>query len=193
MKTLNFMASMILGALLLTYCTPQDAASTETATTEVADTTYTFVEAQAPIWEEAIAQIEELADAMPEDMYDYKPHDSVRTFAEQLIHIGGSSKVMANMFLKDEQPSGPPPQMDASAMSKEDVVEYVVTNLREAGDIMRSVSDEALQEETKSFSGRNITRMQGLLMIHDHLTNHKAKANLYVRISGNDPPNYRYY
>lgn len=193
MKTLNLMASMIMGVLLFTYCTPQDDASTEAATTEVADTTYTFVEAQAPIWEEAIAQIEEIADAMPEDNYNYRPHDSVRTFAEQLIHIGGSSKVMANMFLKDEQPSGPPPEMDASAMSKDEVVEFVVTSLRDAGDIMSSVSDEALQEETQSFSGRNITRMQGLLMIHDHLTNHKAKANLYVRISGNDPPNYRYY
>ncbi|MEK6480184.1 DinB family protein [Catalinimonas sp. 4WD22] len=193
MITLKNLAPLAVGALLFTYCTPQDTSSTETATSEVADTTYTFVEAQAPIWEEAIAQIEELADAMPEDNYDYRPHDSVMTFSEQLIHIGGSSKVMANMFLKDEQPSGPPPEMDASAMSKDEVVEYVVTNLREAGDIMSSVSDEALQEETQSFSGRSITRMQGLLMIHDHLTNHKAKANLYVRVSGNTPPNYRYY
>ncbi|MDF9796204.1 putative damage-inducible protein DinB [Catalinimonas alkaloidigena] len=190
MKTMKPLLSIVLGAFLFTYCTPQEAPS---ETTETAGPSYTFVEAQAPVWEEAIAQIEELANAMPEDMYDYKPHDSVRTFAEQLLHIGGSSKVIANMFLKDVQPSGPPPEMDASSMSKDEVVEYVLTNLREAGEIMSSVSDDALKEETQSFSGRTITRMQGMLLVHDHLTNHKAKANLYVRISGNNPPDYRYY
>jgi len=55
------------------------------------------------------------------------------------------------------------------------------------------MSDEQLTESIKSFSGNDMTRMEGLLLVHDHLTNHKAKANLYVRISGNEPPAYRYY
>lgn len=191
MNTLKNLSISLFSLVFLSYCSPQE--TSETASAQDAGPTYEFVEAQAPIWEEAIAQLEELGDSMPEDMFDYKPHDSVRTFAEQMMHIGGSSKMMANMFLKDEQPSGPPPSMDLSAMSKEEIINAVVADLRETGEIMGTMSDESLKEETQSFSGRNISRMQAILMIHDHLTNHKAKANLYVRISGNEPPNYRYY
>ena len=165
-------------------------------TAEYADETedavsYSFVEGHAPVWEQATLQIMELADAMPD--YSFRPHDSVRTFAEQLVHVGGSSKVIANMFLKDIKPSGPPPEMDISAMSKAGIKTMVKTNLDETWEIMSSMSDEQLAEGIKSFSGNDMTRLEGLLLVHDHLTNHKAKANLYVRISGNTPPNYRYY
>ena len=151
------------------------------------------MEAHAPVWDEAIAHVMELADAMPEDYYDFKPPDSVRTFSGQLIHIGASSKVIANMFLKDIRPEGPPPDMDVSAMTKAEIVAFVKTNLEETGEIMKSMSDEQLAEKVKSFSGNEMTRLEGLLFVHDHLTNHKGKANLYVRISGKEPPNYRYY
>jgi uncharacterized damage-inducible protein DinB len=190
MKTLYFATCCILSSLLLTYCTP----ATDTAQAEeTAAPTYVFVNQHAPVWEEAIKQLEELADAMPEEMYGYKPHDSLMTFAEQLVHIGGASKLMANMFLKDIQPDGPPPAMDASAMSREELKTFVTTSMKEAGEIMKTMSDEQLQEEVKSFSGKMMTRQQALLFIHDHLTNHKAKANLYIRTSGNEPPSYRYY
>ena len=154
--------------------------------------TYKIVEAHMPVWEEAIKQVIELADAMPEENYSYQPHDSVRTFAEQLVHIGGSSNFIANLFLKDTRPEGA--QVTASEMSKDEIKEYVESNLRSAAEVMKSMSDkQLLEEEAKSFSGNTMSRLEGLLFIHDHLTNHKAKANLYVRISGNNPPSYRYY
>lgn len=152
-----------------------------------------IVDGRMPVWNEAINQVMELADAMPEDKYNYTPHDSIRTFAEQLIHIGGSSKVIANMFLKDIRPDGPPPDMDVSAMSKDEIKGFVKQSLMETGEIMSSMTDEQLMEMIKSFSGNDMSRLEGMLLVHDHLTNHKAKANLYVRISGNKPPSYRYY
>lgn len=192
MKTLFASIYSCAGLFLLTYCTPPtDSAQAEE--TESVAPTYVFATQHAMTWEEAIKQMDELADAMPEEMYDYKPHDSLMSFAEQLVHIGGSSKVMSNMFLKDIQPDGPPPSLDVSTMSKQEIKSMVRTNLEEAGEIMETVSDEQLQEEVKSFSGNMMTRRQAIMFIHDHLTNHKAKANLYVRVSGNEPPSYRYY
>ena len=192
MKRILVFAMLMAGAIAFTNCTQQSVAN-EGNLQEVSDPTYHFVEGHAPVWDEAIAQVMELADAMPEDYYDFKPHDSVRTFAGQLIHIGASSKVIANMFLKDIRPEGPPPDMDVSAMTKAEIVAFVKTNLEETGEIMKSMSDEQLAEKIKSFSGNEMTRLEGLLFVHDHLTNHKGKANLYVRISGNEPPSYRYY
>lgn len=189
MKIFRQFTALALGTMLFSYCTPpSDTAQAE----EVAAPTHAFVEDHALVWDEAIKQIEEIAEAMPEDMYDYKPHDSVMTFAEQLMHIGNSSKVLANMFLKDIQPSDSP-AMDANSMSKAEIKEAVKANLVEAGEIMKSMTDEQLQEEVKSFSGKSMTRQQGLLFVHDHLTNHKGQANLYVRVSGNEPAQYRYY
>lgn len=154
--------------------------------------TYSFVENHAPVWQEATEQMMELADAMPDDMYSYSPHDSVRTFAEQLVHVGGSSVMICNLFLKDIQPSAPP-EMDIASMSKSEVKEMVKAGLDQAWEIMSSMSDQQLDEEIKSFAGNTMTRREGMMLVHDHLTNHKAKANLYVRISGNEPPSYRYY
>jgi len=195
MKKLLIFTFLPVLILCITFSGCSDkSANTESDETEMSDaSTHSFVEGHGPIWNEAIEQLMELADAMPEEDYSFAPHDSVRTFAEQLVHIAGSSKVIANMFLKDIQPEGPPADVDVSAMSKEEVKGLLRTSLGETWEIMASMSDEQLTEGIKSFSGNDMTRLEGLLLVHDHLTNHKAKANLYVRISGNEPPGYRYY
>ena len=189
MKRNLTMAAIVVMAAFLTNCTQSNPVA---ESTEPEGPTYNFVEGHAPVWNEAIAQVLELAESMPEDSYSFTPHDSVRTFAQQLLHIGGASIVIANLFLKDIQPEGPPqdPEVD---MSKEEIIALVKQNLEETWDIMKSMSDEQLDEEVKSFAGNAMTRREGLMFVHDHLTNHKAKANLYVRISGNEPPSYRYY
>ncbi len=35
--------------------------------------------------------------------YTFKPHDSVRSFGEQMAHIGMSSKLMSTMFITGEK------------------------------------------------------------------------------------------
>ncbi len=155
--------------------------------------TYNITEGHIKVWNAAIDQIVELSDAMPEDQYNYKPHDSVRTFAEQLIHIGGSSTVIANLYLKDIPPPQDRPERDVASMSKEEIMSFVTGQLRETGEIMAAMSDQQLMDTIQSFGGNTMTRLEGLLTVHDHLTNHKAKANLYVRIAGNKPPSYKYY
>lgn len=185
------MVAILVMTAILTNCTQSNPAA---ESEEPEGPTFNFVEGHAPVWNEAIAQIMELAESMPEDSYGFTPHDSVRTFAQQLLHIGSSSVVIANMFLKDIMPEGegPPPDPEVD-MSKEEIIASVKQNLEDTWEIMKSMSDQQLDEEIKSFSGNTMSRREGLLLVHDHLTNHKGKANLYVRISGNEPPSYRYY
>ncbi len=190
MKRNLTMAAIVVMAAILTNCTESNSTA---ESTEPEGPTYNFAEGHAPVWNEAIAQVLELAESMPEDSYSFTPHDSVRTFAQQLLHIGGSSKMIANMFLKDIQADGPPQEPEVE-MSKEEIIASVKQDLEEAGEIMKGMSDDQLDEEVKNpFSGNTMSRRVALMFIHDHLTNHKAKANLYVRISGNEPPAYRYY
>ena len=187
MKFIKYLSILITCALLFTMC---NQAKNSDATTE---SSFKIAMDHAKVWDEAIKQVMELADAMPDSMISYKPHDSVRTFAEQLIHIGGSSKVICDLYLKDVPPPSQNPDMDANAMTKEEIKKWVSEQMSAVKDSILTMSDEALQEEITSFGGNKMSRLEGMLTVHDHMTNHKAKANLYVRISGNQPPSYRYY
>src|SRR5215831_16350643 len=46
-------------------------------------------------WERAKAYTKEYLDAMPADKYSFRPVDSVRTFAEQMLHFTVSNTGMA--------------------------------------------------------------------------------------------------
>ena len=154
---------------------------------------YKIVEGHAPVWELATTQLLEMADAMPEEMYGYRPHDSVQTFAEQLVHIGTSCKSIASVFLKDVRPEGQP-AIEPATMTKAEIRAMIQTGMSDAWDIIKTMSDDQLLNETcTSFSGNTMSRLEGLLFVQDHMSNHKSKANLYIRVSGNEPPPYRYY
>ena len=183
MKNLTKPAFWVVALLMLCQCTPPPSN----------EPTYNITEGHTKVWNAAIDQVVALSDAMPEDQYNYKPHDSVRTFAEQLIHIGGSSMVIANLYLKDIPPPQDQPDLDVANMSKGEIVDFVRARLEDTREIMIGMSDQQLMDTIQSFGGNTMTRLEGLLTVHDHLTNHKAKANLYVRITGNTPPRYSYY
>ncbi|RED91502.1 DinB family protein [Marinoscillum furvescens] len=189
-KLLNVLVILAV-AVVSMHCSSGGAEATAEAA--VPDTTYAFVEAHAPVWQSATSQVLALIDSMPADMLSYRPHDSVRTFAEQIVHIGGSSTVIANYFLKDVPPPSERPEMDVAAMSKDDLKAFVQEQLAATWDIMKGMSDQELAQKVKSFSGNEITRQQGMLLVQDHMTNHKSKANLYIRVSGNEPPRYGYH
>ena len=187
---------LLLFSLILLACQPQTTEETETGDSSAIGATdletFNFVTNHKKVWDEAVNQVIEIAEAMPEEQYGYRPHDSVRTFAQQIVHIAVSSKIIADLYINDiPPPEGPRP--DGTDMTKEEIITLCRTQLNETGDIFLTASDQKLNEEIKSFRGQDMTRMHGLLTVHDHLTNHKAKANLYVRISGNEPPAYRYY
>ena len=45
----------------------------------------------------------EVAEAMPEEHFSFRPHDSIRSFGEQLAHIGMSTQFLHSMFIKGEE------------------------------------------------------------------------------------------
>ena len=71
----------------------------------------------------------EVAEAMPEDGYTFRPTDSVRSFGEQMAHIGMSSKFILNTFIKDEKTDFDPAASEKLekelGMSKTEVVKLL--------------------------------------------------------------------
>lgn len=184
-KKVVFSFTFLLAALLLTQCNDVEKEKAPS---------YTIAQEQIEVWDVAIAQVLELADAMPDELLNYRPHDSMRSFAEQLIHIGQSSEIITNLFLKDIPRPENVPAINAEEMTKADIKSYIKEKLEIARATMASMSNkQLLEEEVTSFSGNKMTRLEGMQFVHDHLTNHKAKANLYMRLAGQIPPKYKYY
>lgn len=155
---------------------------------------FSIVEKQLEIWDIGAQQVLDIAAAMPEDKMNYRPHDSLMTFAQQLIHIGQSSEFITNAFLKDIPRPKNRQRINADSMSKAEVIAYVKEKLQVARNNMEGMSNKQLTtEEVTSFVGNKMYRLEGLLLAHDHLTNHRAKANLYLRLVNIKPPKWRYY
>lgn len=155
---------------------------------------YSIAEEHVKVWDIAIEQVMELVDSMPETQLNYRPDDTIRTFAEQLVHIGMSSEMITGMFLKDKPRPEKMPEVNAAEMTKDELKAFVRERLENARTTIASMSNEQLlNEKVTSYMNHEMSRLEGLMFAHDHLTNHKAKANLYIRLVGQRPPHYRYY
>ena len=105
--------------------------------------------------EEAKSYTMELAEAMPADKYTFKPHDSVRSFGEQLAHMGMSSKFLTDIFIKGEPM--PAPEMFAKiaqmekemGADKEKCIATISESFKYVKDTYNAMSKEQLNETFK--------------------------------------------
>lgn len=140
----------------------------------------------------------EVAEKMPAEDYTFKPHDSVRSFGEQLAHIGMSTQFLHTMFIKGEaiefDPAASAQMEKEIGASKEKAIEHINKSFDDAIATLESMSAEDL-DETFVFqfipSKPELTKEQGYLFIRDHITHHRGQAIMYLRIKGHDAPQYR--
>lgn len=140
----------------------------------------------------------EVAEKMPAEDYTFTPHDSVRTFGEQLAHLSMSSKLLNSMFIKGEEVAFDPIEgekmMKKVGASKEECIQVINASFDEVIATMEGMTEEDLQQ-TFVFGFApdkpELTKEQGFLFIRDHITHHRAQAITYLRIKGHDAPQYR--
>lgn len=184
---LSHLAGLLLAVILFVQCNREGGKAEEAPS-------YSISQEHIKVWDVAIAQVMELIDSMPDEHLNFSPDDTIRTFAEQMIHIGISSEMITNLFLKDIPKPQNIPEVKAEQMNKKELKKYVMDRLQKARTNIAGMSnDQLLNEKVKSYMGNEMTRLEGMMFAHDHLTNHKAKANLYIRLIGKRPPSYGYY
>lgn len=157
-----------------------------------------FHESFAATLKNAKAYTLEVAENMPAEDYTFKPHDSVRTFGEQMAHIAMSSKLLNTMFIKGEQvdfnPAEGAKMEKAVGASKEECIKLLSANFDEIIVTIEGMNDDDLQE-TFIFGfapGKpELTKEQGFLFIRDHITHHRGQAITTLRIKGHKAPSYR--
>ncbi|MFS4446044.1 DinB family protein [Maribacter sp. 2307UL18-2] len=170
--------------LLMVFCVMQMGISQQDTLPKTA-----FTKMYLPVWEEAASHCLEVAEAMPAELYSYRPTEVSKTFGEQMVHIAASTKLLTQRYVlgMEVKPNTP----DASKMDKNEIMALLKGNLDYTKGIVQTIHQEKLDEMcTMYHSGNVVSRAFALFYVQDHLANHRAKSNLYLRMNGIEPPEY---
>ena len=148
-----------------------------------------FTKMYLPIWEEAMEHCLAVANAMPASKYNYKPTEVSKSFAEQMVHIATSTELLTKRYVQGM--SVKPERLDASKMTKAEIMTLLKERFAYTTNVIQTIEQKQLDELCIMYHSKNeVSRAFALFYIQDHLANHRAKANLYVRMNGIEPPAY---
>lgn len=144
-------------------------------------------------WERAKAYTKEYLDAMPKDKYGFRAQDSVRTFAQQMLHLAQANMgLSANGTGKERIWQGRLLENTASAQSADSVNYYVMASYDFAIEGIKSMDIAKLEEKNKR-GNFDETRYAWLLKAFEHQTHHRGQTTIYIRLLGIKPPNEKLF
>lgn len=148
-----------------------------------------FTKDYLPVWITAKDHCLDIAKTMPETLYSYRPTPISKTFAEQMVHIGYTVPLLTKRYVQGMEVK--PQVPDASKMTKTEIIDLLEAGFAYTTEVIKTIEQEQLDETCVMYhSGNTVTRAFALFYVQDHITNHRAKANLYLRMNGIDPPEY---
>ena len=145
-------------------------------------------------WERAKAYTVDYLNTMPPDKYSLKPVDSIRSFAQQMLHLA-----QANLFLMSAATDQKPPawgqgdlEHSATAASKDSVMYYVTSSYDFCSDAVKNAGTDKWGEKKKIF-GMEATRWALIMKTFEHQTHHRGQTTIYIRLAGIKPPQERLF
>jgi uncharacterized damage-inducible protein DinB len=148
-------------------------------------------------WVRAKSYTQEYLNAMPADKYGFRPTDSVRTFAQQMLHLAGAAGGMAFIGLGAPYPfSSQNFENSPSLQSKDSVVFYVNTGYDAMINAIKKMNPDKFGETVSwNLPGgkRTATRLGWILKAFEHQTHHRGQCTVYFRLQGLRPPPERLF
>lgn len=141
-------------------------------------------------WQRAKDYTNEYLNTMPANKYGTKAVDSLRSFAQQMIHLAA-----ANIFLMSSA-TGEKPLSWASftieerqtALSKDSVVYYVNSSYDYCINAVKNSDPDKWGEKIKVFGQFEGTRFAFMQKTFEHQTHHRGQTTIYIRLQGIKPP-----
>lgn len=148
-------------------------------------------------WQRAKAYTLEYLDAMPADRYSFRPVDSIRSFAEQMLHLSFAtvglitlgSGVRDTSLLKALMT--PNFEKSPAHQSKDSVAYYVNASYDFVIKALNNMDFNSLSEivaQQTPGGNRSETRLAWLLKAFEHQTHHRGQCTIYIRLVGIRPP-----
>jgi uncharacterized damage-inducible protein DinB len=144
-------------------------------------------------WQRAKVYTLGYLDAMPKDKYGFKATDSVRSFAQQMLHLAQDIVIMVSTGTGKERIwQGQILEQRASAQSADSVRYFVITGYDYGIDAIQNMDASKLEEivQQKTFSE---TRFAWLLKAFEHQTHHRGQTTIYIRLLGIKPPSEKLF
>jgi uncharacterized damage-inducible protein DinB len=186
MKKKSFMAALVLALAVVTLpAAAQDAAKKEAAVKPAPSPSQAVLES----WNEIGRKLTAMAEDFPEDKYEYKPTPTVRSFAEQLLHVAGANYIFTNLAQGQKPPGEEDPKRD-KYKTKSDVVAFVKKSFEDGAAVIKAKGDKGMSEVASD--GREQFRLSELAYgLIEHSGEHYGQLALYYRMSGLVPPESR--
>lgn len=146
-------------------------------------------------WERAKAYTQEYLKAMPAAKYSFKATDSVRSFAQQMLHITEANMFLISTATGAKLPGAPGLEQRASAQTADSVMYYVNMGYDYAINAVKTIPTNKLMEPVSFNMGQTVTatRLGWLLKAFEHQTHHRGQTTVYIRLNGIRPPNERLF
>ena len=146
-------------------------------------------------WERAKAYTLDYLNTMPANKYSFKAHDSIRSFAQQMLHLAA-----ANVFLMSNTTDAPPPgwlsftlEQRSSAQQKDSVVYFVTSSYDYAINAVKNSDMSKWGEKKKLFNRFDETRFAIMNKAFEHQNHHRGQTTVYIRLQGIKPPEERLF
>ena len=160
-------------------------------------------------WQRAKTYTLEYLNMMPADKYSFRPVDSIRSFAQQMLHLAFGN-VFLNMVATGKKIDWVPGEKSnwhdgekidwpdgnlensATAQGKDSVIFYVSKSYDIALQYINGLDPGKYGERTGM---RNVadTRYAWLLKAFEHQTHHRGQTTIYIRLVGIKPKNERLF
>ncbi|HTQ66459.1 MAG TPA: DinB family protein [Puia sp.] len=145
-------------------------------------------------WQRAKEYTIDYLNTMPADKYSFKPVDSIRSFAQQMLHLS-----QGNAFLMSNATDQKPPAFfqsnlegSVSAQKKDSVMYYVTASYDYCINAVKELPLDKWGEKKKLF-GFEETRFALLMKTFEHQTHHRGQTTIYIRLQGIKPPQERLF
>jgi len=145
-------------------------------------------------WERAKAYTVDYLNTMPADKYSFKAVDSLRSFAQQMLHLAAG-----NFFLMSTATGEAPPaflksdiEHSATAQNKDSVMYYVTTSYDYCMNAVKNsdVSKWGTKRKVMKFEETEYAIMSKTF---EHQTHHRGQTTIYIRLNNIRPPQERLF
>ena len=146
-------------------------------------------------WERAKSYTVDYLNAMPADKYSFVAADSIRSFAQQMLHLAGGNIFLMMNATDQKVPSvfGNPNLENSPGAQKKDSVMIYVTAIYDY--CINSVKNTDINKwgEKKKIFGFEETRLALMIKTFEHQTHHRGQTTIYIRRQGIRPPQERLF
>jgi DinB family len=145
-------------------------------------------------WTRAKAYTTDYLNTMPAGKYGFKAVDSIRSFAQQMLHLAAGNCFLISNATDDQPPSWLGDiEHRPGAQNKDSVMYYVMASYDFCANAVKNSAVSKWWEKKKMFNNYEETRFALMNKTFEHQTHHRGQTTIYIRLQGITPPNERLF